>query len=129
MTIRSGPLSAMPFMVLPYEVQVARPTMSRTTSQMVAKENWVLLPVRLPCDIAPLRDDLRFLQGSAQNLVTHELSFYARTDIRPRDRIKVLSNRRLAGPIGSWFEISDRMEPAETIAYVYCHAYITDSPI
>lgn len=129
MSVRAGTLSPRPLMELTYKVAIARiTTQTRTAGKVTPVDTWSQLQATVVCDVAPLRDDLRFAQAGADVIATHVIHFFARTDIREKDRIKVLTNRRLAGPINSWYEIVTRLEPAETLAYVKCFALLTDKP-
>ena len=127
--IRAGTLSPRPYMDLIFKVQRARATQATPVGRnMSLTETWVLNPRSIPCDIMPIADQVYFLQAGQDNIATHTLHFYAGTDIRPKDKVKVLSSVRLAGPIGSWFNIEARIEPTESIAFVRCYARISDSP-
>ena len=129
MGVHAGTLSPMPLMELTYEIVIARITgQTRTPGKTTPVDTWTQFPPLIPCDVAPIKDELRFSQSGADVIATHAVHFYARTDIREKDRIQVITNRRLAGPIGSWYEIITRLEPAETIAFVKCFARLTDKP-
>lgn len=129
MPVNAGSLALRPLMDLTFRVSIARMQTSAPTGRNMAVTNtWTLNPRLIPCDIAPLKDDLYFAQSGTENIATHTIHFYANTDVNPKDIVHVLSSRRLAGPIGSWFEIQTRLEPTETLAYVRCYARVTDEP-
>jgi hypothetical protein len=116
-------------MELTFRVQLAEMTLTPPTGKNTSSTKaWTMTNKVYPCDIAPLKDDIYFLQTGVENLITHVIHFYANTDINVRDVVKVLSSFRLAGPVGSWFEIRERLEPTETIAFVRCYAMIVDPP-
>ena len=128
MPISAGNLSGRPLMDLMYKVKIARPSESTSTTTIDPALTYTILPALVRCDIMPLADQDYFAQAGMENIATHVLHFYAKTDIRPRDKVQFVTNRRLAGPVGSWYEIMDYLGPAETIAYIRCHARLTDAP-
>lgn len=125
--LKAGSFSAAPLMELTYEVQLARSTSSIGTGMDTA-QNWEIFNRHIRCDIHPLNDEMYFQQTGVENVATHVIHFFANEDIRPRDKVKFLSNRRIAGPIGSWYEITAVLEPSETIAFIRAYARITDEP-
>lgn len=130
MSVRAGTRSIGPLMELTYQVVVARITaQTRVAGRINPTDSWSQLNQPIPCDVAPLRDDLRFAQSGSDVLATHVLHFYTGTDIREKDRVKVISNWRFAGPIGSWYEITSRLEPSDgMIGFVKCYAVLSDKP-
>lgn len=128
MGIHAGTLNIRPLMELTYEVRIARANEARGVGRIESTKMWALLGSVVRADIAPIIDEILYAQAGAATVATHILHFFARQDVRPGDRVQFITNRRLAGPIGAWFDIMDRTEPAETLAYVRCHARLTDSP-
>jgi hypothetical protein len=116
-------------MQLTFRVLLSRfVTIASTGLQVGNSSQWTLFPQVIQADIAPLKDELYFMQSGATNIATHVYHFNANTDVNPKDRLYVLSSVRLAGPIGSWFEITERVEPTETLAFVRCYGRLTDCP-
>ena len=128
MGVQSGPLTARPIMDLIYTVAIARSVTTKPPTSLSPVDAWELVAKSVKCDIAPLSDEIFFLQSGTENVATHVLHFYADQDIRVLDRVHFYTNRRLAGPVGSWYAIKDVMQPTESLAFVRCHAFITDAP-
>lgn len=131
MPVNAGSISYRPAMLLPFKVSIARSASSGQTGRnMGLTTTWTLVQQFVSADVMPLTDDIYFLQQGVENIATHVIHFYAGTDILPKDNLQVLSSIRQAGPIGSWFEITTRVEPADSsIAYVRCHGRLTDAPV
>lgn len=128
MGIHAGTLNIRPLMELTYEARISRATQSRVLGKIESVKMWALVGSIVRCDIAPLTDEILYSQTGAAVVATHIVHFFSRQNVLPGDRIQFITNRRLAGPIGAWFEIMDRTEPSETLAYVRCHARLTDAP-
>ncbi len=116
-------------MQLTFEVIRARmTTVAPSGTQMSPAQTWTKSGRHFRCDIDPLRDELKFAQAGATTIATHICHFFADADILPKDRIQIYSSKRLAGPIGSWYLITEVVEPTETIAYQRAYAIISSNP-
>lgn len=128
MGITAGNFSPRTYMDLTFEVLVASFTVSRVATKMDTQQVWTIGTRHVRCDIMPLEDNSMFLQSGTQNIATHVLHFYANETINVRNRVKFIRSKRLAGPVGSWYEIMSVLQPTEGIAYIRAHAQITDAP-
>jgi hypothetical protein len=112
-----------------FEIQVARMTTAEPSGTTIAPvQTWYYMSHHIRCDVNPLSDDLLFMQSGADTVATHIVHCFADTDIQPKDRITILSSKRLAGPVGQWFLITAVVRPTETIAFVRAHAVSSDKP-
>jgi hypothetical protein len=129
MSLRAGTFSSRPYMDLTFEVIVGRATLAHSAISIDTVETWTALPRRLRCDIAPFSDYTYFQQSGQQTIATHVIHFYANEDIREKDRVQFVHAQRLAGLVGSWYEIQRVLTPTETIAYTRAYASVIDAPI
>jgi hypothetical protein len=128
MGIRAGSLARRPQMNLTFEVRLARKVLTRVATNIDTTATWTELPRRIMCDIMPLQDETYFLQSGEQTIASHSIHFHAREDIRISDLVQFVHSRRLAGPVGSWYEILRVLAPTETLAYIRAYAFLTDAP-
>ena len=116
-----------PVMELTFTAAIYR--MQKTTDTMGSKkETYALLPQTVPCDVMPFSDALVFAQAGQSEISQFIVHFFAGTDIRSTDIIKVLTTKKLSELIGSFFEIVLRLEPTESISYIRCHAKAVTGP-
>jgi hypothetical protein len=123
-----GGYNRKPHMDLVYTAQIFRPVNRRERLGSLTAA-FVPLNNHVPCDVAPVRDDIRFAQQGETGITTHVVHFAEGVDIRKDDLIKILSSRRLGGPIGAYFIILERLQPSEEIGYIRCHATYGVAPI
>lgn len=129
MSFSAGSLTVRPFMDLTFEVLKAREILMRVPTSIDTVKSWTIYKRHIKCDIMPVNDTVYFTQTGTTNIATHTLHFRANEDILPHDRVQFLSSRRLAGPVGSWYEVMEVLQPTETMAYIRAHCKITDAPI
>jgi len=126
--LTAGTFSPRPYMDLTFEVLVASFVVQRVATKMDTQQVWTVGTRHVRCDIMPLADETRFLQTGQQTIATHVLHFYANETINVNNRVKFIRSKRLAGPVGSWYQILSVLQPTENIAYIRAHAQITDAP-
>ena len=128
--VRAGTLGGTaqrPFMDLTFTCAIYR---VKTTQDAMGslKEDFNRLPGQYSCDIAPMSDIDIFTQSGEQEVVTHILHFYAGTDIRQSDVVRILSSKKLSGIINGLYEVNLRLEPSQSISFIRCHAKYGTAP-
>lgn len=124
MGLSSGSITGIfhaPFMDLQWGCNIRRFTHSRSA---IGSElgTYVTYPAIIPCDVAPMTDDIVMQQVGQTELLTHVIHFQGNTDIRVRDEVVVVYAPNNIGRLGDVFIVTDVLNPSEGLSYIRCRA-------
>lgn len=131
MSIAAGQLNATldhPQMDLRFLVQLARES-STTGPGIQPKASWTNpLYTRVPCDGAPIKDDLYFAQSGAENVSQIIFHFYYLQDVQENDRVQFIDIAPPVGMDGAWFQIQQVFRPRNVLQYLRAYGRVIDAP-